>query len=159
MPEIRTGRRYEDVIKDMFSRSGFEVVPFRSWTAKPLADGSELLLTHAAYTNVYGTPGYTEFVIKSRKLPGDVRVECKWQQTSGSVDEKMPYVYLNCVEAMPEDHIIVVIGGGGFREGAVRWFQNAVATGLYLKPGAPEKKISVMRGLDEFITWANVTLF
>jgi hypothetical protein len=29
-------------------------------------------------------------------------IECKWQQVSGSVDEKLPYLYLNCIEAMPE---------------------------------------------------------
>jgi hypothetical protein len=42
-----------------------------------------------------------------------VRIECKWQQSAGSVDEKLPYLYLNAIESMPEDHVIIVYGGGG----------------------------------------------
>jgi len=99
--------------------------------------------------------GKTEFLLKSLDYNLDVRIECKWQQSSGSVDEKYPYVYLNAVEAMPEDHIIIVLGGSGAKKEAVEWLKQTAGAGKY---GAIEKgkKIEVM-SLDGFITWANRT--
>jgi hypothetical protein len=49
----------------------------------------------------------------------EIGIECKWQRISGSVDEKFPYAYLNCIEAMPERDIIIVVDGGGAKQGAV----------------------------------------
>ena len=52
-----------------------------------------LLLRHVPYRSIYGTPSKTEFVLV---LPDrSIRIECKWQAVSGSVDEKYPYMFLN----------------------------------------------------------------
>jgi len=51
----------------------------------------------------------TEFLLKSKEYNFNVRIECKWQQVSGSVDGKLPYLYLNSIEAMPESNIIIII--------------------------------------------------
>jgi hypothetical protein len=82
----------------------------------------------APYTTLYGSEGTTEFMIRAENAehtpefpienaPGQLvcRIECKWQQTAGSVDEKFPYLYLSCVEAMPEKNIIILHGGGKAR--------------------------------------------
>lgn len=74
--------------------------------------------------------------------------------SSGSVDEKFPYTYLNCVEAMPERDIIIIVDGGGAKQGAVNWLRNAAAARKYA--GCRDKRIQVMN-LSEFLVWANRT--
>ena len=84
----------------------------------------------------------------------EIRIECKWQQVSGSVDEKLPYLYLNTIEAMPEKEITIIIDGDGWKKGAIEWLKQAVTKKKYTTKNNKKKKIQVM-SLVEFITWAN----
>jgi hypothetical protein len=38
------------------------------------------------------------FVINRAKFPNDLIIKCKWQQSSGSVDEKHPFLYFNIIK-------------------------------------------------------------
>jgi hypothetical protein len=151
------GKVLESTIIPTFEHRGFEVVAYSKWIKATQAFGEELLLKHVPYTTIYGHPGYTEFLVKSQRYGLNTRIECKWQQSSGSVDEKFPYLYLNCIEAMPENDIIIVAGGGGMKEGAIPWLKRAVSEKLYVSESMPQKKIQVL-SLDEFLRWANRTL-
>ena len=152
----RQGRVLEQTVIPTFVAHGFEVVPYSRWSKYPDRYGHDLLLKHVPYTTIYGHNGFSEFMATSQRLALAVRIECKWQQSSGSVDEKFPYLYLNCVEALPENDILVVVGGGGFKAGAVEWFKKAVEERRFLPPDSL-KNISVLT-LDEFLQWANRTL-
>ena len=99
--------------------------------------------------------GYTEFLLKSEKHNLEMRIECKWQQSTGSVDEKFPYLYLNCIEAMPEKHILIIVDGGGAKDGAVRWLKNAACRKLFTDDNSRDKQIDVFN-LSDFIKWANL---
>jgi len=123
---------------------------------KPAKYGSELLLKNVPYTTLYGSRGYTEFLLRSSKYNLETRIECKWQQKAGSVDEKLPYTYLNCVEAVPEDDVIILVDGGGFRDGSISWLRQAAANRLHVPTGKPNKIVRVM-STTEFMTWANNT--
>jgi hypothetical protein len=151
------GKVLENTIVPAFEHRGFQVVPYSKWIKAPQSFGEELLLKHVPYTTIYGHPGYTEFLAKSKRYGLNIRIECKWQQSSGSVDEKFPYLYLNCIEAMPENDIIIVAGGGGMKEGALPWLKRAVEGNLYLSIATPQKSIQVF-SIDEFLRWANRTL-
>jgi hypothetical protein len=150
-----TGGTLEGTVISTLSKKGFEVVPYSKWIKKPDKFGDELLLRNVPFTTIYGHSGKTEFLIKSVKYDMEVRIECKWQQSSGSVDEKFPYLYLNCIEAMPEKNIIIIVEGGGYKQGALQWLKDAVAHRKYLGTNL-EKNIMVM-SLPEFIAWANRT--
>ena len=95
-------------------------------------------------------------MLKSKKYDLEVRIECKWQQSSGSVDEKLPHLYLSAVDAIPEDNVIILIDGNGFRDGAIAWLRNAVKKRLYISEEKNNKNIMVMNA-TEFMTWANNT--
>ena len=56
----------------------------------------DLLVRRVPYQSIYGHRGVTEFLAVSASRGLAVRIECKWQQSQGSVDEKFPYLYLNC---------------------------------------------------------------
>lgn len=66
----------------------------------------------------------------------------------GSVDEKFPYLYLNCIETMPEKDIIVLIDGGGAKEGSISWIKKTSQLCLYNRD-EKLKNIMVMN-LSEF---------
>ena len=151
------GNVLERTVVPVFEAHDFEIVRYRDWLKQPEAYGTELLLKHVPYTNIYGAQGYTEFLAKSERLALNVRIECKWQQSRGSVDEKFPYLYLNCMEAMPETDIIIIAGGGGMRPGALPWLKEAVRQKRYRLPDAPEKNVQVF-SIDEFLRWTNRTL-
>ena len=151
-----SGNTLEQTIVATLASKGFAVAMYRAWVKEPAAYPAEILLCNAPYETIYGHRGNTEFLLLSARYNLNIRIECKWQQSAGSVDEKFPYLYLNCVEQMPEDQILIVVDGGGAKAGAVEWLRRACAERLYLAPDSP-KRITTMN-LVEFITWANRSL-
>lgn len=135
---------------------GFEIISYGNWLANSEKHGGDLLLTNAPYESIYHHKAKTEFLLISKRKNIKIRIECKWQQVAGSVDEKFPYLYLNIIEAIPEDDIIVIIDGDGFKPGAIRWFKEAIVQKKYIGQIRKEKNINVMN-LKQFITWANTT--
>jgi hypothetical protein len=148
------GNTLENTVIGALTSKGFKVVSYRDYARRPDACERELLLTNVPFTTIYGHPGNTEFLIKSEKYRMEIRIECKWQQSSGSVDEKFPYTYLNCIEAMPERDIIIIVDGGGAKQGAVNWLRDAATGGKYA--AGRDKQIQVM-SLSEFLVWVNKT--
>ena len=63
------------------------------------------------------------------------------------MDEKFPYLYLNCIQAMPEREIILLIDGNGYKPGALSWLKQAVSS--------QDAKLIHVFNLVEFLVWAN----
>jgi|GEM_PF-31177 len=150
----RSGNTLERTIMATMESNGFQVEMYRKWQKHPERYSSEILLRNVPYTTIYGHRGNTEFLLLSEHYKLEIRIECKWQQSAGSVDEKYPYLYLNCVEQMPEREIIIVVDGGGAKPGAIEWLKQASEQGLYTQD--KQKSIQVM-SLTEFLTWTNNT--
>lgn len=147
-----SGNVLEQAVVSTFKTKGFEVVKYREWEKHKKMYGNELLLENVPFETIYGHNGNTEFLLKSQEYDLEIRIECKWQQSAGSVDEKFPYLYLNCVHAMPEKDIIIIVEGGGYKEGALQWLKDAAQQGLYQEG---EKKNIQVVSLVEFLTWVN----
>ncbi len=49
-------------------------------------------------------------------------IEGKWQQSSGSVEEKFPFLVLTIEDSGIST--LVVLDGGGYSEGAEQWLRN-----------------------------------
>lgn len=151
-----SGNTLEQTVVATLESKGFESEMYRKWEKNPERYGRELLLRNVPFETVYGHRGNTEFLLRSERYELEIRIECKWQQSAGSVDEKFPYLYLNCVEQMPERTIIIIVDGGGAKEGAVIWLKRACESHLYQTLNN-QKEIHVM-SLSEFLVWANQTL-
>jgi hypothetical protein len=52
-----------------------------------------------------------------------VRIECRAQQISGSVDEKFPYLF-ECAKGFPESAVWLVLSGDGARKRAMDWLKR-----------------------------------
>ena len=151
-----SGNQLEVAVKTVLTGKGFELVGYRTWLKNPEYFGKELLLENVPFTTIYQHKGNTEFLLVSEKYNLKIRIECKWQQVSGSVDEKLPYLYLNVIEAMPEKTIMILIDGGGWKSGAITWLREAVNNKKYSDNKYSDKEIFVFN-LMEFFTWANKT--
>ncbi|MBU2445683.1 MAG: 4-diphosphocytidyl-2C-methyl-D-erythritol kinase [Bacteroidetes bacterium] len=152
-----SGNLLEQTVKTICRQKGFKIEKYKDWKKKPEKYGNELLLTDVPYDTIYKHTGKTEFLLKSSRYNLEIRIECKWQQVSGSVDEKLPYLYLNSIEAMPEKHIVIVIDGKGWKTGAIPWLKEAAANRLYTTSASTGKKIEIL-SLTEFMAWANEVL-
>ena len=144
----RTGRVLESVVQNAFAQQGFIVLPYEGYAAGGLLAG-DYLLKHVPYTSIYGHPAKTEFLALSPARNMEIRIECKWQQVSGSVDEKFPYLFENC-KNMPEPAVFILVDGGGYKPGALQWLKTAAA-------GYSGKDIRVFN-MMEFTVWANTML-
>jgi hypothetical protein len=152
----QSGSTLEHLIMRVLEDNGFEVMPYTRYRSGPdLFLTDELLVRNVPYTTIYGHAGKTEFLLLSASHHLTIRIECKWQQSGGSVDEKFPYVYLNALEAMPEQDIFIVYGGSGAKPGAINWIRQAVKEGRY-RPPSSTKTIRVL-SVEQFIAWANKT--
>ena len=76
-------------------------------------------------STIYSTPRRADFFIVNRaKFPDDLIIECKWQQSKGSVDEKYPYLLYNIIRSgIPT---VVLLDGSGYREAALKWLKEMV---------------------------------
>jgi hypothetical protein len=81
-------------------------------------------------------------------IPSGLIIECKWQESSGSVDEKFPYLNMNIQYSYPAPTIII-LGGEGMREGASNWLKARVND---------NPNLLAVLNLDRFIAWANKNL-
>lgn len=111
---VESGRALEQVVRLYFQLA-------RVFTEK--VEG-RYLEGNVPYTNIYGGKSRSEFVYRNTRSGRTVRIECRYQGSSGSVDEKMPYLFMNAVFAMPEKEIWLVLGGDGARECATSWLKR-----------------------------------
>lgn len=151
-----SGNQLEEAVRSVLTKKGFAHIKYREWKKNPDNYGKELLLENVPFTTVYEHKGNTEFLLISEKYNLRIRIECKWQQVSGSVDEKLPYLYLNTIEAMPEKSIMILIDGSGWKAGAIKWLKDAINNKKYTNDENRDKEIFVFN-LTEFFTWANKT--
>lgn len=80
------------------------------------------------------------------KWPNKLMVECKWQSSPGTVDEKFPYLVLS-MKQIADCQSIILLAGGGYRPGAVKWLLEQQTENMI-----------VLEGLDKIIRWANIEL-
>lgn len=81
-----------------------------------------IVVVNAPYTSIYGCESRSEFVINAGNRR--IRVECRWQESHGSVDEKFVYLMRNATDCMPENEVLILYGGEGAREQAIEWLKT-----------------------------------
>lgn len=151
----QSGHTLESIVITVLQAKGFQVVQYNKYIKTPEKFGDEILIRNVPYTTIYNHPGKTEFLLSSKKYNLKLRIECKWQQVAGSVDEKLPYLYLNCIEKIPETDILIIVDGAGAKKGPVQWLKSVCNNRLYVGQDNMNKNITVM-STAEFMAWANI---
>ena len=95
---------------------------------------------------IYDTDIYVDFyIVGSSLISSGLIIECKWQQTGGSVDEKLPYLNLNIQYCYPVP-AIVLIDGGGMKPKAVTWLSAQTAL---------NQNLLAVHDISSFVKWSN----
>ena len=148
------GKVFEDMMIPIFKNNGFEVFTEAELKKKNptfLENIERYVVKNATYVTIYKEGGRTEFVIVDGKRR--VRVEAKYQASQGSVDEKYPYMLLNGIYQYPENEIIFVVDGGGYKPGAREWLKEHIDNN-WLDYKSRGRDIKLMN-IAEFVNWFN----
>ena len=158
------GKIFEDRISNLLLNLNLKLIPYSNIinNIKNISDlinkyGTELLITNYKYKNIYNSFGRIEFLCISNKYKINTFIECKWQQVSGSVSEKLPYMYLNfkTSDSFKDRNIIIVIDGPGWSTNSISWIKNIVNTNVLITDN--NSKISIF-DYNEFESWYNSKL-
>lgn len=167
-----TGKICEQILLPLFKNNDYEVISYKEYEddcqliqdhtlnkrlrkqAHNYKNLDKLVLTNVPYTSIYEHNGRTEYLIINNLQNRRIRVEVKYQQVSGSVDEKFPYLWLNCVYAFPEKEIIILLEGSGFKAGAKKWLEQQVEDEWLIE----DDKIVKVMNLGEFVEFFNMEL-
>ena len=142
----RTGSVLEATLPGAFERHNFTVLPYKEYMKLEPPRAGDFLIRRYPYESIYGHKGHTEFLARSDTRNLNVRIECKWQQSGGSVDEKFPYLFQNSLK-VPEQEIILLVDGDGYKKCARDWLVQSAK--------ACTSKIIHVFDLKEFLTWLN----
>ena len=121
-----SGKVLEQVIIPMFNNFGYNVIQYNQVKKNPeLEKEDKIVIFNIPFISIYNHKGKTEYLIIN-KDGVKTRVEAKNQQCAGSVDEKLSYLFINTIYSYPEENIILLIEGNGWKEGSKKWLENAV---------------------------------
>lgn len=117
-----SGVRFESEVRRELKSHGFAFVTHREFEeARP--DVPLLAVTNMPYDSIYGHPAHMEFLLVIRGFARDILVQAKQQNSAGSVDEKLPYIYANALKNLPERATLLVYSGDGWKEGGLHWIR------------------------------------
>lgn len=118
----RKGKRggpLEDHVADLLAKEYERVSAQRFFAAQCLQQGIFSQQVNVG-TNIYGNRRTVDFILyHPRRWPNCLVLQCKWQTSSGSVDEKYPFE-VECI-AQGRFETIIVLDGGGYSRGARQW--------------------------------------
>jgi len=155
-----SGKKFEKRIASLLEAHGFHVDLHSGYKGNKnelkLRKG-RIGLRQPPYTTLYGGSGRSDFVLIAPELAEDVWIETKRMSVSGSLDEKLPHMFLNALAAIPSKHVIIIMDGNGWREGGVQWIRAAVNDRRWADfANYQGKRIDVMNP-DEFTIWLDNT--
>lgn len=120
-----TGGMLESVVELHFKKRGIPGFDYGDdGDTRQLFDPT-VYVRRVPYRSIYGCRSVSEFVLYHQERR--IRIECRTQESSGSVDEKLPFLFWNARDTMPEQEIWVIIHGNGARVGAVEWLRRECA--------------------------------
>ena len=115
----RRGRILERYVRELLSEEYERVTANRFFAMRSLNQPifAEQVDTG---TSIYNKKRVVDFALyHPHRWPECLVIQCKWQTSSGSVDEKYPYEVENIAHAgFPT---IIVLDGGGYSDGARQW--------------------------------------
>ena len=134
----KSGNRLENFIEHILKQEGYQ----EFWDHKEQVFANRKAIGGKQYakqvpcgTSIYETKRKCDFlVLNKEKFPEVLIIECKWQQSSGSVDEKYPFTIFNVFKiGVPT---IILLDGGGYKKEAMKWLKgqadpNRALIGVY----------------------------
>ncbi len=141
----RTGQSLEEFVSDTLKKHGYQKINDKKVFRQAHRGADPIFASqYPLGKTIYGTEHKCDFILyHPDKFPDNLVIEVKWQQTSGTVDEKYPYLVENLRKY--GNASIIILDGGGYKPGAEKW----------LRDQTDDKDILHVFNMSEFQTWAN----
>jgi hypothetical protein len=119
-----SGQFLEGIVKQEFAKRNIPTYDYSAVGYNGDMFDPRFLLRNVPYTNLIGSQSRSEFLYRDFSAAYNIRIECKWQETPGSVDEKLYYLLHNASRAMTEPEVWLVIDGGGARKEMISFLKR-----------------------------------
>ncbi len=124
-------KSFEKLVKELIEKKDYIFLEKKKYlTSKDILEKKVYSRQVMVGKTIYDTKRKCDFITYNPFTQKETIIECKWQHGSGSVDEKYPFLVLN-IEKSKIDTIIV-LDGGGYREGAEKWLKSQVGGGYLI---------------------------
>jgi hypothetical protein len=122
----KTGSVLELFIKRILEDNGYTLFPNHRdqlFSNRKTVGGKQYSTQVPCGTSIYESPRKCDFlVMNNEKFPEGLIIECKWQQSAGSVDEKYPFTVFNILKiGVPT---IIILDGNGYKKTAMKWLKD-----------------------------------
>lgn len=117
------GNRLEEFVASKLDELGYEFVERRLFF--PARELEQPIYTMQLETgkDIYGKTRRVDVILYHPELwPDCLVIQCKWQASRGSVDQKYPFEVLSIQQ--DEFDTILLLDGGGYAQGAKQWLLN-----------------------------------
>lgn len=118
----RRGRTLENAINDLLAEEYERVTPVRFFALRELR---QPIFAEQCYTgrDIYGKNRRVDFILyHPQRWPECLVIQCKWQASTGSIEEKYPFEVLSI--QMNEFATIIVLDGNGYSKGSEAWLKG-----------------------------------
>ncbi len=121
-----TGNLLESFVENILKQKGYE----EFWDHKEQIFANRKTVGGKQYAkqvpcgmSIYETKRKCDLlVLNQEKFPEGLIIECKWQQSKGSVDEKYPFTVFNILKiGVPT---IILLDGSGYKRQAMEWLKS-----------------------------------
>jgi len=122
----KTGSVLELFIKRLIEDNGYLPFPNHKdqlFVNRKSVGGKQYSTQVPCGTSIYESQRKCDFLIMNQeKFPDGLVIECKWQQSAGSVDEKYPFTVFNILKiGVPT---IILLDGNGYKKTAMEWLKS-----------------------------------
>lgn len=121
---------HQSIVRDL-DNLGYMFVPRTRFVPSHILE--QPIYTRRFYVgkSIYEVKQFCDFIVyHPERWPANLIIESKWQKSGGTVDEKFPYLALNIQNRYPCPTILV-LDGGGYKEGAERWIRSQAGHGNF----------------------------
>lgn len=119
----RSGNTLENMVEGLLIGHGYAKLSAKEFASHALAKEPIFMAQVFVGKTIYETRMKVDFfVFHPSKYQDGLIIECKWQQSAGSVDEKYPYLVANLLAS--EKASVIVLDGGGYKPGAKLWLER-----------------------------------
>jgi hypothetical protein len=118
-----TGQGFKLLMADTLTRHGITLLPAADPRDIPAPRAEHTALAQVPYTSLYGNQARADFVLLGSSPETDTWVEASRLIVPGSIDEKLPHMFLDALIAIPARHVILIVDGPGWRQSAVAWLK------------------------------------
>lgn len=116
-PAVRNNINLKDIVQEILNNAKYIELAANN-VQVPYSYKRNVVVGHT----IYNRPFKVDFVVRD-SLQRPTYIEVKWQQSSGSVEEKFPFLLANLIQL--QHPACLILDGNGYSSGAYTWLKQA----------------------------------